>query len=571
MSFDNLNIDPRCLRVLKANRIATPTPVQAQAIPVALEGCDVIAIAQTGTGKTLAFGLPSLTRLARENVRGTRMLVLAPTRELAQQVHDVLDPHARALGLRAACVYGGVGMERQAQALRNGTPIIVATPGRLIDHMQRGNVNFKHLSILVLDEADRMLDMGFMPSIERILREVPKERQTMMFSATFPKEIAELTKSMQRDAIRIQVGAPAQPAKDVKQGVYAVHGDKKLGLLADILRKDEVTSALVFLRTKHRTDKIAKALHKEGFKAQAIHGGRSQRQRQQAIDGFRAGHYNVLVATDVAARGLDVQGISHVVNFDVPNCSDDYVHRIGRTGRANASGVAYTLVCPEEGRTLREIERDLGNVIPREDWDGAIHIDTNGPAQQERWGNRKRDVTSRHGDRNGRGRSSRGGDRDRARAPRSYEARENSDNRQRSASREGADSERRNDARHGAARNHEPRERAHGDARRAPRDNGHRDGNGANNRDDERMNSRNGRSSDTYSRAERAGSTQFDRVFRKNRAGDFLGTHEAKAERTEGKHERSERPARRSGNDARNNGERHGARKSAHQGRSGRR
>lgn len=463
---------------MKANRIATPTPIQAQAIPAALEGCDLVAIAQTGTGKTLAFGLPALTRLAAGNGRGTRMLVLAPTRELAQQVHDVLDPYARALGLHAACVYGGVGMERQAQALRNGTPIIVATPGRLIDHMQRGNADFRRLSVLVLDEADRMLDMGFMPSIERILKEVPKERQTMMFSATFPKEIAELTKRMQRDAIRIQVGAPASPAKDVKQGVYAVQGDQKLGLLANILRAPEVTSALVFLRTKHRTDRIAKALHKEGFKAQAIHGGRSQRQRQQAIDGFRRGHYNVLVATDVAARGLDVQGISHVVNFDVPNCTDDYIHRIGRTGRANASGVAFTLVCPEEGRTLREIERDLGNVIPREDWEGAVHIGTDRP-REERWGNRKRDVAPRGRDR------------------------------RRFASRERAEHGQQDGTRHAAR---------HGQV------------------DQPRREHRDPRPSDVDARA---GKSQFDRVFKGGRSADFLGLSEGKAGRSEDRRERS--------------------------------
>jgi ATP-dependent RNA helicase RhlE len=502
VSFDELNIDPRCLRVLKANRITTPTPVQAQAIPVALEGYDLVAVAQTGTGKTLAFGLPALTRLAREDVRGTRMLVLAPTRELAQQVHDVLDTHARALGLRSACVYGGVGMDRQAQALRAGTAIIVATPGRLIDHMQRGNVNFKQLSILVLDEGDRMLDMGFMPSIERILEEVPKERQTMMFSATFPKEIADLTKRMQRDAVRIQVGAPASPAKDVKQGVYTVHGDKKLGLLASILREPHVTSTLVFLRTKHRTDRIAKALHAEGFKAQAIHSGRTQRQRQQAIDGFRDGRYTVLVATDVAARGLDVHGISHVVNFDVPNSSNDYIHRIGRTGRANATGIALTLVCPEEGRTLREIERDLGNVIPREDWEGAVHIGADSP-REERWGNRKRDVAPRNGQRSGQRNS----------APRSYEARERSDN-------------------------------------------GHRNGG----RDDNRK----GGPRDAHARtAAPAAKTQYDRVFKGDRASNFLDRHEGKADHPEGPHERTDRAPHRNGTESRNSQGRNGARHNA--------
>jgi len=504
VSFDELNIDPRCLKVLKGQQITIPTPVQAQAIPVALEGCDLIAVAQTGTGKTLAFGLPALTRLAQQNVRGTRMLVLAPTRELAVQVNTVLEPHARALGLRTACVYGGVGMDRQAQALRTGTPIIVATPGRLIDHMQRGNVNFKNMEVLVLDEADRMLDMGFLPSITRIVDAIPEERQTMMFSATFAKEIADLTKTMQRNAIRIQVGALASPAKDVKQGVYAVHGDKKLGLLSDILRNPEVTSALIFMRTKHRTDRIAKALHKEGFRAEAIHGGRTQRQRQHAIDGFRNGHYSVLVATDVAARGLDVQGISHVVNFDVPNTTDDYIHRIGRTGRANASGIALTLVCPEEGSALRAIERDLGNAIPREDWEGAIHIGGHGERPREdRWSQRKRDFTPRGGNAGTRN----GGQRD-------YD------------------------------RNSRPRDN---DRRGGPRDS-----------------DRNGGSRDRFAArgAEPAGKTQFDRVFKKERAGEFLDRHEVKTDAPRERSERGGRTPNRNANDTRGGYNRPGARPS---------
>jgi ATP-dependent RNA helicase RhlE len=368
MSFESLNIDPRCLSILKAQRIENPTPVQAQAIPVALEGRDLIAIAQTGTGKTLAFGLPALTRLKDAKPGRTQMLVLAPTRELACQVHSVLEHFAKPMGLRTACIYGGVGMEPQTKALRSGAAIIVATPGRLLDHVGRRNTNFDMVSVLVLDEADRMLDMGFMPAIKRILAVLPKERQTMMFSATFPDEIAEMTKSMQRDPVRVQCGPIATPAKDVRQGVYNVNHDKKLGLLSQILRKPEVTSTVVFLRTKHRTERVAKSLHEAGFKAQAIHGDRSQRQRQQAIDGFRQGRYNVLVATDVAARGLDVQGITHVVNFDIPMTPDDYIHRIGRTARANASGDAITFVAPDDMSTLRDIERALGSRIPRESW-----------------------------------------------------------------------------------------------------------------------------------------------------------------------------------------------------------
>lgn len=375
MSFDNLGIDPRCLRVLTQKHITDPTPIQAEAIPVALEGRDLVAIAQTGTGKTLAFGLPSLTRLVGTNRRGrNRMLILAPTRELAHQVHTVLDPLARAVRLTTACVYGGVGMEPQTRALRRGCDIVVATPGRLLDHMDRGNARFDDLSILALDEADRMLDMGFMPAIKRILHELPRDRQTLMFSATFPHEIARLTTDMQRDPVRVQIGAIQKPADTVKQDVYTVHHADKLDLLSKLLKQQEFETALVFLRTKHRTDRVAKALHKAGFKAEAIHGGRSQVQRQKAIDGFRQGRYNVLVATDVAARGIDVKGITHVVNFDIPNSADDYIHRIGRTGRANMDGAAITFVAPDDYAALGDIERALGRNLPRAEWEGAVPV-----------------------------------------------------------------------------------------------------------------------------------------------------------------------------------------------------
>ena len=381
MSFEEeFRIDPRCLRVLKAQRITAPTPVQSQTIPVALEGRDLVGVAQTGTGKTLAFALPSLTRLgalsrpAAHNRVRNGMLVLTPTRELAQQVHAVIEPFGKALGLRTLCVYGGVGISPQTDALARGSAILVATPGRLLDHVSRGNVRFDDLSILVLDEADRMLDMGFLPDIRRILRELPTDRQTLMFSATFPRQIARLAADMQRDPVRIQVGPAATPIDTVRQGVYTVNQAGKLGLLSKILREPHVESALVFLRTKHRTDRVAKALHKEGFKVQALHGNRSQQQRRQALDGFRQGRYTVLVATDIAARGLDIQGITHVVNFDVPTSSDDYIHRIGRTARANATGDAITFVSPDECLALSEIETALGNNLPREDWDGAVPV-----------------------------------------------------------------------------------------------------------------------------------------------------------------------------------------------------
>ena len=374
MSFDEFSIDPRALSVLRVQRITEPTPVQAQAIPVAFEGRDVVVVAQTGTGKTLAFALPSLTRLAAGPSVRNGMLVLTPTRELALQVHEVIEAFGKALHLRSACVYGGVGMEPQTQALRRGCAVIVATPGRLLDHMTRGNVRFDHLSILVLDEADRMLDMGFLPDIRRIIGKLPKDRQTLMFAATFPREIGRLAADMQRDPLRIEVGAVATPVESVRQGVYTVDQAAKVGLLSKILREPHVQSTLVFLRTKHRTDRVAKSLHKAGFKVQAIHGDRSQRQREQALDGFRQGRYTVLVATDVAARGLDILGISHVINFDIPMSSDEYIHRIGRTARASAEGDAITFVCPDEYLELRTIESALGKNLPREEWDGAVPV-----------------------------------------------------------------------------------------------------------------------------------------------------------------------------------------------------
>ncbi len=382
LTFEELGIDPRCLKLLKQQRISEPTAVQAKAIPVACEGRDVVAVAQTGTGKTLAFGLPALTRLQQGKRGRNRMLVLTPTRELAQQVYKVLDEFGRALRLHVTCIYGGAGMDRQTKALLRGVDIVVATPGRLLDHMARGNVRFDHLQVLVLDEADRMLDMGFMPDIRRIVKTLPEQRQTLLFSATFPKEIQSMANTIQRDPARIEIGMVA-PARAIRQGVYTVASAGKLGLLTDLLRKPEARSTLVFLRTKHRTDRVAKALSKAGFKAQAIHGGRSQGQRERAIEGFRKGRFEVLVATDVAARGLDVQGITHVINYDIPGSTDDYIHRIGRTARASADGDAITFVCPEDYLALGSIEKALGKPLPRADWEGAVHVVSGGQAPRK--------------------------------------------------------------------------------------------------------------------------------------------------------------------------------------------
>jgi ATP-dependent RNA helicase RhlE len=374
MTFHDFDIAPECLNILRRQNIEEPTPVQAAAIPPALQGRDILAVAQTGTGKTLAFCLPALTRLAAEKPRRNRMLVLTPTRELAQQVHGALTPFCKTLRLRAVCIVGGVGMTPQTRDLKKGCDIIVATPGRLIDHLQRRNVDFKSLNTLVLDEADRMLDMGFLPDIRRIVNGLPGERQTLLFSATFPDSIRQLANDFQHDVKKIRIDPGATPAETVNQRMYTTAQTGKAGLLAEFLEQPEVVSALVFARTRHRTDRVAKQLKKQGVNAQSIHGGHSQNQRERALDKFRRRKCNVLVATDVAARGIDIEGISHVVNFDIPGSFEDYVHRIGRTGRANNSGEAVTFVSPQDIQELGAIEKGLGKTLKRIDWSGAVNV-----------------------------------------------------------------------------------------------------------------------------------------------------------------------------------------------------
>ncbi|MBX3727984.1 MAG: DEAD/DEAH box helicase [Candidatus Sumerlaeia bacterium] len=397
MTFETLRIDVRCQKVLRERGIATPTPIQAQAIPVALTGSDLVAIAQTGTGKTLAFGLPALTRLAGLPRGTTGMVVLAPTRELVQQVHDVLAPIARALGLTTACIYGGVGMQPQTDALRRGASIVIACPGRLLDHMARRNTRFENVSILVLDEADRMLDMGFLPDIRRVLAGLPTERQTMMFSATFPPEIAGLADAMMRHPERVEVGPVARPVDTVRQGVFNVAREEKVDLLKHLLAQDHVGPTIVFARTKRGTDRLARILTTAGFAAESLHGGHSQNQRTRAINGFRNGRHRILVATDVAARGLDVKGISHVVNYDIPVVPEDYIHRIGRTARAQATGEAITFVTPDDTVALRDIERTLGKRLDRQDWGNAPRTHT--PAHLSQPAPRRSQSTSRPADR----------------------------------------------------------------------------------------------------------------------------------------------------------------------------
>jgi ATP-dependent RNA helicase RhlE len=374
VSFSDFDIPSPCLAILAEKGIDSPTPIQEQTFKPALAGEDILGVAQTGTGKTLAFALPSICELSRHKAGPSRMLVLSPTRELAIQIHQVVEPLARAMKLRSACIYGGVGMQPQINSLRRGVDIIIATPGRLLDHINQKNVRFNNLSILVFDEADRMLDMGFLPDIRRIVSVLPQERQTLMFSATFAQEMARLTQEFQYKPRRIEVGVVATPADAVTQHLYTVRTEDKADLLADVLKQSNVESSIVFIRTKHRADRVAKQLKRQGFKAQPIHGGRSQNQRQRALEDFKAGKCNILVATDVAARGIDIQGVTHVINFDIPGQYDDYIHRIGRTARAQEKGDAITFASPDNAKELAQIERGLGKQIPEIAWKGSVEI-----------------------------------------------------------------------------------------------------------------------------------------------------------------------------------------------------
>jgi ATP-dependent RNA helicase RhlE len=375
MTFDEVeDLDPRCLRVLKQMGIESPTPVQEQALPILLEGKDLIATAQTGTGKTLGFALPTLTRLAKEKESRNRMLILLPTRELAIQVESVVGELCKALHMRTALIYGGVAFGSQISALKKGADVIVATPGRLLDHMGRGAINFKTLEVLIFDEADRMLDMGFLPDINRILSRLPKDRQTAMFSATFAPELQRLTRNMMREPERIEVGTISMPVDKVRQLVIPVRQEEKSRILLEIFDEQKIDTAIIFLRTKIRTERVSKLLKKHGIKAAAIHGDLSQKLRQRSLDGFRDGRYNVLVATDVAARGLDIDDISHVINYDIPENPDDYVHRIGRTARAERDGDAITFVTPTDHSALGGIEQTIGKNIERKEYEGAPSV-----------------------------------------------------------------------------------------------------------------------------------------------------------------------------------------------------
>ena len=366
MPFSALKLHPALIRGVEDLRFERPTPIQAQAIPPALEGRDLLACAVTGSGKTAAFILPILHQLLENPTRGTtRALVVAPTRELALQIVDDLHALARHTGIKGAPIYGGVKMGAQERAFRQGTDILVATPGRLLDHFQYGYAKVSGLEYLVLDEADRMLDMGFLPDIKRILKHVPKPKQTFFFSATMPPPIEALTRAMLRDPAKIALQRKAAPAAGVTQTVYPVPASLKKALLVELLTRGHIDDALVFTRTKHRANQLTKVLNRNGISAERIHGNRSQAQRTKALSGFKAGEFRVLVATDIAARGIDVEALGHVVNFDIPGVPEDYIHRVGRTARAELTGEAFTLVCAEEEAQLGRIERALGSKINR--------------------------------------------------------------------------------------------------------------------------------------------------------------------------------------------------------------
>jgi ATP-dependent RNA helicase RhlE len=365
MAFTRLGLHPDLLRGVKELGFSRPTPIQEQTIPPALAGKDLLACAMTGSGKTAAFVLPILQRLLDKPRGTTRALVLTPTRELAAQI----DAHLRELAvhtpLSGAAVYGGVGMGPQEHAFRSGVDVIVATPGRLLDHFRHPYAKLPGLEVLVLDEADRMLDMGFLPDVRRVLKHIPSKRQTFMFSATMPAPIVQLSREILSDPVMVDLQRKAAPAVGITQAIYPVSEELKAPLFLELLNRKEIGNVIVFTRTKHRANRLAEFLERHRVSVARIHGNRSQNQRTEALDGFRDGKFRVLVATDIVARGIDVEQLGHVVNFDVPNVPEDYVHRVGRTARAEATGDAFTFAAPEEERDLRAIERAIGKTLPR--------------------------------------------------------------------------------------------------------------------------------------------------------------------------------------------------------------
>ncbi|MCL5995097.1 MAG: DEAD/DEAH box helicase [Chloroflexi bacterium] len=365
MQFTDFTLDARLQRAINTAGYEMPTPIQVKTIPLALSGQDIIGTAQTGTGKTAAFVLPILQHLLGKQVRPsrTRALIVTPTRELAEQINTAIQQLARFTNIRSASVYGGVGMGPQEQAFRQGVDIIVACPGRLLDHIEHGKT-LDGVEVLVLDEADRMLDMGFLPDVRRILRHLPRERQSMLFSATFAPELHSLSAGMLRKPARVDVGN-GQPPRRIAHALYPISQHLKTSLTLALLKQSNAYSALVFTRTKHRADRVARQIKQAGYTVATLHSNKSQNQRQQALNGFRSGKIHILVATDIAARGLDIATVTHVINYDIPDTPDAYIHRIGRTGRVEREGDAMTLVTAEDNAMIRDIERALGKSIER--------------------------------------------------------------------------------------------------------------------------------------------------------------------------------------------------------------
>jgi ATP-dependent RNA helicase RhlE len=368
MPFSNLGLSPKVLDGVLAAGYTDPTPIQLRAIPLVLQGRDLIGAAQTGTGKTAAFALPLISRLGQRGA--LRALILEPTRELAAQVETAIRDYARFTPLRTVVVFGGTGYGRQDQALRQGADIVVATPGRLLDQIQRGMLRLNQIEILVLDEADRMLDMGFLPDVRRIIERCPRARQTMLFSATLPPEIEQLCKWALRNPETVEIGQRRSPAETVTHALYPVDIEQKQELLEELLRRTDYDQVLIFCRTKNGADRVARKLQQQGHAVAVLHSSRTQPERERALKGFRDGRYEVMVATDIAARGIDVEQISHVINFDVPHHPEDYVHRIGRTGRAQSVGDAFTIMTGEDVQEVAAIERFIGQKIARVKLDG---------------------------------------------------------------------------------------------------------------------------------------------------------------------------------------------------------
>jgi len=369
VKFDQFNLNARLQAGIQRAGYETPTPIQEAALPAALRGRDIIGTAQTGTGKTAAFVLPILNKLLAGPHGKPRALIVTPTRELAEQIHEVIRVLATGTGLRSVTLYGGVSAAPQIKALKEGVDILVACPGRLLDLIAQGHAKTNAIQVLVLDEGDRMFDMGFLPDVKRIIKAVPAQRQTMLFSATFPMEVEQLASQSLTQPQRISVGL-SRPARTVSHALFPVPQHLKSPLLLELLKRTETESVLIFTRTRHRAQKVERQVKQAGYKVTSLHSDRTQGQRQAALSGFKSGRYQIMVATDIAARGLDVENISHVINYDMPDTADAYIHRIGRTGRAEKTGDAFTLVTPEDDDLIRTLERIMGAPLRREKLEG---------------------------------------------------------------------------------------------------------------------------------------------------------------------------------------------------------